>query len=175
MVLWMALMAAVSLAGCGGEEAEGPPAPPIQACTLFTRQDAEAAAGIAVNGTLSSTMADVKGPSPLQCTYTTGSLLEPGILSLEVRPARSEKKAARVHASDRDTMETLSHGKLEEVPRLGDAAYWAGGGLMQLHVLAGRNLLIVTVQPGKNQLPAAKQIAAKAIDRLKAQQPSHRR
>lgn len=167
-------MVAVALAGCGGEEAEGPPAPPIDACTLFPRPDAEAAAGLAVNGTLSSTMADVKGPSPLQCTYTTGSLLQPGILSLEVRPARNKKRAARLHESGRDTMETLSHGKLEDVPDLGQAAYWAGGGLMQLHVLDGRNLLIVTVQPGKNQLAAAKQIAAKAIERLRAQQPSSR-
>jgi hypothetical protein len=164
---------AVALAGCGeGEEPAadaGPDDSNLLACTLFTPQDAEAAAGLTVSGTLSSTLNDVQGPNPLQCTYATGSLLEPGILSLEVRPAKNPKRAARLHEAGRDTIERLARGQVEDVPGVGEKAYWAGGQLQQLHVVHGRYLLIITVQPGKNQLAAAKQIASTVITRMRQQ------
>jgi hypothetical protein len=169
LVVLVVLVGAAALAGCGAAEEPAADVPVPEACSLFTRQDAEAAAGLTVSGTLSSTLADVQGPSPLQCTYATGSLLEPGVLSVELRPARNAKRAARLHESSRDTLEHLTRGKVEEVSGVGESAFWAAGELRQLHVLYGTYQLIVTVQPGTHQLTAAKQIATTVIGRIRAQ------
>ncbi|HYG65081.1 MAG TPA: hypothetical protein VEL74_21035 [Thermoanaerobaculia bacterium] len=175
MVLLILLAGVVALAGCGSgdepEAAAGPDDSALQACALFTQKDAEAAAGLTVSGTLSSTLNDVQGPNPLQCTFATGSLLEPGILSVEIRPARNAKRAARLHEAGRGTIERLVQGEVEDVSGVGEGAYWAGGQLKQLHVVHGRYQLIITVQPGKNQLAAAKQIASTVIARMRAQAP----
>jgi hypothetical protein len=118
---------------------------------------------------MSSTLADIQGRNPLQCTYTTGSTEAPGVLSLEVRPARDPQRAARLHKASKGSLQTLSRGQVEDVSGVGDAAFWVGGDLRQLHVLRGRNLLIITIQAGDDPRAAARQVAATVLGRLGSQ------
>ena len=88
------LAAAVSagsaiLAGCRGGVDSKPSEPlKVDACQLFTDQDAQAIAGETL-AAMSSTIDEAKGRNPLECIYNSGSLDQPRILSLLIRPHRS--------------------------------------------------------------------------------------
>lgn len=169
------LLAIALAAGCGpssdsqpAEQADTPaPAAPIDACTLFTGDDAQAIAKEPV-GWMSSTLDDERGRDPGQCVYNSGTLDQPRILSLLVRQFPSADSAQRVLGSSRSTLSSMSGGKVQEVPGLGDGALWVGGRIQQLHVIQGPTQLVITVQSpdGTDQLGAARQIADKALVRL---------
>lgn len=167
------LLAFALAAGCGpspdsGQQADAPPpAAPIDACTLFTGDDAQAIAKEPV-GWMSSTLDDERGRDPAQCVYNSGTLDQPRILSLLVRQFPSADSAQRVLGSSRSTLSSMSGGKVQEVPGLGDGALWVGGRIQQLHLVQGSTQLVITVQSpdGTDQLGAARQIADKAIARL---------
>jgi hypothetical protein len=55
----------------------------------------------------------------------------------------------------------------ETVTGLGDRAYWAGGLVKQLNVLAGDTWLVISDSPGRglDELGPAKQAAAKILGR----------
>jgi hypothetical protein len=169
--LGLALVAGALLAGCGhagdaGEE-ETAAAPQIDACTLFTPKDAEAAAGTPLSGYLSSTLEDTSGGrDPLHCTYSAGPSYAPQIISLQVRPAKSEKRARRQLEANKDSLSTLARGQIQDIQGVGDAAFWAGGSIKQLHVQKGPNVLIVTLQAGSNPLEASKRVATQALARM---------
>jgi hypothetical protein len=156
-------------AGCGGEPDSEPEKPPlvINACALFTADDAKAIAG-EVSGTMSSTFDKAKGGDPGQCVYISGSAAAPRVLSLQVRQFPTSKAAARTHEGSRSTLERLSRGNLQEVPGLGDGALWVGGALQQMHVLRKNLQLVITIQSteGQDQKAAAQGVAAKALERL---------
>jgi hypothetical protein len=158
--------------GCGGpsEDAKAAaPAAKIDACQLFTYEDAEAVAGDTL-ASMSSTLDEAVGRSPLQCIYNSGSLDQPRILSLLIREHRSPEAAKRLQESSRSTLSSMSGGKVQDVPGLGDGALWVGGQIQQLHVLAGNRQLIITVQSpdGTDQLPRARDIANRVLSRQKA-------
>jgi hypothetical protein len=169
------LLAAIAASGLAGEGCRGTadsksePAPKVDACQLFTEQDVQAVAGDTLIA-LSSTMDEAKGRNPQECIYNTGSLDQPRILSLLVRPHRSGSAAKDFLASSRSTLSSMSGGKVSDVPALGDGALWVGGRIQQLHVIAGSQQLIITVQSpdGTDQLPRAKQIATRVLERLRA-------
>ncbi len=168
--LGLTLVAGALLAGCGDAGEEGTAdaaAPQIDACTLFTPQDAEAAAGTSLSGYLSSTLEDTSGGrDPLHCTYSAGPSYAPLVLSLQIRPAKSEKRARRQLEANKESLDTLSRGQIQDVQGIGDAAFWAGGNLKQLHVLEGRNVLVITLQAGANPLEASKRVATQALARM---------
>jgi len=141
----------------------------IDACTLFTWEDAQAVAKESV-GAMSSTLDDARGRDPGQCVYNAGTLDQPRILSLLLRQFPSATAAQRVLASSRSTFASMSGGKVQEVPGLGDGALWVGGRIQQLHVVRGSTQLVITAQSpdGTDQLAGARQIADKAIARLGA-------
>jgi hypothetical protein len=157
-----------SLAGCGGADSK-PGAPlNVDACQLFTDQDAQAIAGETL-AAMSSTIDEAKGRSPLECIYNSGTLDQPRILSLLIRPQRSAPAARDLLESSRSALSSMSAGKVQDVRGLGDAALWVGGRIQQLHVVTGSLQLIITVQSpdGTDQLDRARQIATRALERLK--------
>lgn len=167
------LLAAALAAGCGGSPDSKPAdqaSTPIDACTLFTYEDAEAIAGVPVD-TMASTLDEAVGRAPGQCLYNSGTTDQPRILSLEIRQHRNTKAAQRILTSGRRSFATMTGGKVQDVPGLGDGALWVGGRIQQLHVIVSDRQLMITVQSpdGTDQLPKARQIAMKVLERLKAQ------
>jgi hypothetical protein len=165
------LLAACGQGGGGKAAAPGatatpptPPTPPIDACALLTPEDVRSLTSEA-SGSLSSTLDDERGRDPSQCVYTVGSDLPPKVISLQVRQADGAGRAAALHRAAESGLDSLAGGT-QPVPGLGDGAFWVGGKLDQLHVLAGSRQLIFSVQIDKDPLPAARGLAAKALARL---------
>jgi len=162
---------ALSIAGCGGSSpgsSTSKTAPKVDACRLFTEEDAAAVAGETL-ASMNSTFDQAKGRNPLECIYNSGSIDQPRILSLLVREHGSAGAAKDFQESSRSTLESISGGQARDVPGLGNGALWVGGRIQQLHVLAGSRQLVITVQSpdGADQLPRARQIATRALERLR--------
>lgn len=165
---------ASALAGCGGSsQSSDNAAPKLDACTLFTYEDAEAVAGESL-ATMASTLDEAVGRDPSECLYNSGTLEQPRILSLLIRYHRSPEAAQRLQKSSRSSFRAMSGGQVREISGLGDGALWVGGRIQQLHVLAGSRQLVITVQSpdGTDQLPKARQIAVKVLERLKSSETS---
>lgn len=167
----LAAMTAIAL-GCGGsadtEKADAKAKPPqLDACELFTYDDARAIAGESL-AAMASTLDEARGRDPGQCIYNSGTIEEPRILSLLIRQHRSPESAQRVLKSSRSTFSTMSGGKVQDVPGLGDGALWVGARIQQLHVLRGDRVLVITVQSadGTDQLQNARQLAEKILSRM---------
>jgi hypothetical protein len=169
------------LAGCGSatdsREANALHAPEkLDACALFPFDEAQALAGTAI-APLSSTYEDAVGRRELkQCAYNAGTIEHPLLVSLEVRPAQSVRAAERRQESSRAFLGTLSKGHVQDVPGVGEAALWAGGGIDQLHCRQGAVQLVVTMQSGQEPLAAAKKVAQRTFARLhemQQQQPAN--
>jgi hypothetical protein len=158
-----------SLAGCGGADSKASRPLNVDACQLFTDEDAQAVAGETL-AQMSSTLDEAKGRNPLECIYNSGSLDQPRILSLLIRQHGSAAAAKDLLESSRSTLSSMSAGNTRDVRGLGDAALWVGGRIQQLHVATGSLQLIITVQSpdGTDQLDRARQIAARVLERLKA-------
>jgi len=166
------LLAAALAMSCGSSsdsKSAGRPAAKLDACTLFTYDDAKAVAGESL-ASMASTLDQAVGRDPSECIYNSGTIEQPRILSLLIRYHRSPEAAKRLMESSRSTFSTLSGGRIQDVPGLGDGALWVGGRIQQLHVLAGSRELVITVQSpdGTDQLPKARQAAVKVLERLKA-------
>ncbi|HZF08299.1 MAG TPA: hypothetical protein VFE33_05870 [Thermoanaerobaculia bacterium] len=167
------------LAGCGptsGSNGSGtvvPPAKNVDACTLFTAVDAQAVLAEEEVVEMTSFLNEAqKTRDPAQCGYNAGS--DPSkVVRLEVRRAASAESAQGAFDSTRSL---LAGSAPQDVPGLGDGAFWVGGSLDQLHVRKGATQLIITSQTtsqttsqpgeGKDPLAVAKAIAGKALPRL---------
>jgi hypothetical protein len=161
-----------SFTGCGRSSDSGADAGPalkVDACQLFTDKDAQAIAGDTLAG-MSSTLDEAQGRNPLECIYNAGTLDQPRILSLLIRPHRGTSGGKDFLESSRSSLSSMSGGKVQDVAGLGDGALWVGGRLQQLHVATGSLQLIITVQSpdGTDQLPKARLVATLALERLKS-------
>lgn len=168
------LLLAVLVYGCGGGEDRGAAGPvfaaeSLDACHLFTPQDAMGlASGKSVNP-MTSTLDDAAGGrNPLICAYNSGRSDAPRVLSLEVRPAKSVQDARRRFDSGQSYLKTLAGKEMQTVPGLGDEALWIGGTLQQMHVLKGNLHLVITAETENlpKSLYVGKVIAERALGRL---------
>ena len=157
---------ATLLAGCGGSADSGKEvkAPQLDACQLFTLQDATAITGGDTLAAMSSTLDDARGRDPGQCIYNSGTLDQPRILSLLIRHHRNPDSAKRVLEAIRSAFSR----QVQDAPGLGDGAVWVGGQNQQLHIVKGPTELIITVQSpdGTDQLKTAREIADKVLSRM---------
>lgn len=163
------------LAGCGAgsdaREANALRVPEkVDACELFPFLEAQGYAGTGV-APISSTYDDAMGRDLKQCAYNAGSIEQPQMISLEIRPAKTVREAERRQEASRSFLETLSKGKVQEIQGVGDAALWAGGTVDQLHARKGAVLIVITMQAGKDPLAAAKKAAETTFARLQQAQP----
>jgi hypothetical protein len=166
------LLAAALLGGGCGSQTDSKPGEPtakVDACQLFTYEDAQTVAGETL-ASMSSTLDEAVGRSPLQCIYNSGSLDQPRILSLLIREHRNPDAAKRLQESSRSSLSSMSGGKVQDVPGLGEGAVWVGGRIQQLHVLSGSRQFIITVQSpdGTDQLALARDIANRVLAKQKA-------
>ena len=173
--LWLVLLAlACVLAGCGpsgggGKAAPAPAAPArqIDPCALLTDADAQAALGGPVGQLMmTSVLDDARNSSgdPAQCGYGLQDDASRTV-RLEVRPMAD---AARAQGALDSARSVLAASGVQDVPGLGDAAFWAGGAIHQLHLRRGSVGVVVTCDPGpgKDPLAVAKGVAQKALGRL---------
>ncbi len=139
----------------------------LDACDLFPNDEATAIAGSYVSG-MSSTLEDAQGRDPLSCAYNAGSTEQPSLLSLVVRVHPSPERAASTLLAARGSLERMTRGDLRDIPNLGDGAFWAGGGLKQLHVRKGEKQILITCQLSEPAaaLAGAEKIARAALARL---------
>lgn len=171
---------ALLLAACGGgsDAPEGATIDPanLNACELFTVQDALQFNGGRAVAPRSSTFDDAStSMNPLTCSFNTAVATpdQPQVLGLEIKPSRSAKAAARNLESSRAMLKRLSGGEIQEVPGLGEKALFAGGTLQQLHVLKGNLVLVVTAQTDNQprSLYLAKLIAQRVLERIEGAPP----
>jgi hypothetical protein len=151
----------------GGATAPAAAARPREnlACKLLTRDDAEALLGGPVKEPpVTSAMADI-GVESWRCGYISVAQNPTKVVTLLAQhwqePAAARKAYEHAHALS----QSVSGQVPETVDGLGDRAYWAGGMVNQLNVLAGSDWLVIsgTAGPGLDQLAPAKRAAAKIL------------
>jgi hypothetical protein len=141
------------------------------ACRLLTRDDAEALFGGPVQPRpVTSTMADV-GEVSWRCGYISETTKPQGptnptkVVTLLVKrwqqPAAARSAFEHAHA----LAQAISGQVPENVDGLGERAYWAGGKVNQLNVLAGNDWLVIsgTQGPGVDELAPARAAAARVL------------
>jgi hypothetical protein len=143
------------------------PNPPEKnlACNLLTKDDAEALLdGPVLEPPVTSAMADI-GVVSWRCGYISQAKNPTKVVSLldnhwqQAADARSAYERAHVLS------QSVSGQAPENVAGLGERAYWAGGKVNQLNVLAGQDWLVIsgTLGSGLDQLAPAKAAAAKIL------------
>jgi hypothetical protein len=157
------LLAALALTACGesGSASDLKVPEGFDACTILTPERAYKIAGQAVAG-ITSTLEDAQGRGPLYCPYNAGTIEQPQLVGLEIRPAASPRVAAGRMDSARPYLERLSKKVIQEVQGLGDEAYWVPG-LQQLHTRKGSVVIVATVQSGENPLDDARRLAEETL------------
>ncbi|HYL04988.1 MAG TPA: DUF4143 domain-containing protein, partial [Thermoanaerobaculia bacterium] len=158
--------AAAQSGGSGTAGVPGRAARPFpDACEVMAAEDVQEVSRD-VSGSLSSTLEDAVGKDPTQCSYSLGGT-PPRMISLSLRRFPSAGHAASQQQTAESGLRSISAGApVEDLPRLGDGAFWIGGQIDQLNVRRGDTLLIFTVQIDKDPLRAARTLAAKALARL---------
>jgi hypothetical protein len=113
------------------------------------------------------TLEDAVGKDPTQCSYSLAGDVPPRMISLSLRRAPDAEEAASQQRAAESGLRSIAAGApVEELPGLGDGAFWIGGRIDQLNVRRGDTLLVFTVQLDKDPLGAARSLAGKALARL---------
>ena len=140
-------------------------------CALFTKADAEAVLGEAVNDPDRDGMTTKDGAIITSgCTYAT-SAVKPSDIKVAymlLRKARDLAEANKVFDEAFKLSKSLSGVDPVDVQELGDRAYWAGGALNQLNVLKGDVWLIATVRDTKRRTmqQQATEVIRRALDNM---------
>lgn len=168
----LALTAAVFalLAAACGEREPADPDPlagiAIDACTLLTESDGEAALGIDL-ARMEAPLDEREGVREAKCSYGLAKGGPAKVLSLDVRRFRSRRQADLGRSIAQ--LRRMARGHVEQVPDLGDQAWWIARDVEQLHVQSGNKRIIVTVQlgPQERRLAVAREVARTTLERLR--------
>lgn len=169
LLIWNATL----LAACGGEPAQqtdttataATPAAtssaPASACALLPATDVTAVIGETVRDSVAMQMTGEPGaPSLSQCHYASAS--NPVAASLMLRRSATGETVAQGSQSVRETMKQ-SGITLEDVPGLGEVAFWGGN---QLHVFTNNGWYLIVSPPASGGLAQARALAERALPRL---------
>ncbi len=142
----------------------GASAPTNHACELLAGDDAEQLLGGAVKAPVTSVTAEI-GVLSSRCGYVSVSTTPVKVVTLLARKYQQPAEARNAFEHAHALAQTVSGQIPETVPGLGDRAYWAGGTVNQLNVLAGDTWLVIsgTAGPGLDELGPAKLAAAKVL------------
>ena len=158
---------AFTLTACGGAGEGGSTLTVpdgFDTCTILTQERAQQIAGTPVAG-ITSTLEDAQGRGPLYCPYNAGTIEQPQLVGLEIRPATSPSRAASQMEAAKPYLERLAKKTISDIPNFGDGAYWVPG-LQQLHTRRGSLVIVATVQAGQNPLDDAKRLTSDTIAAL---------
>ena len=168
------LISILALAGsCGGESAnigdtsavaEAQPAAkaaPASACALLPAAEVGGIIERAVRDSVAMQMDGGAGAATLsQCNYSTAQ--NPAAASLMLRRSAPGETAAQGSKSARETL-TQSGVTVQDVPNLGETAFWGGN---QLHVFTKDGWYLIVSVPPSDGLPIAHALASRALARL---------
>ncbi len=150
-------MAVLLLAGCGSPTpaASGTPAGQsaslagIDACTLFTKADAEKILGKPVDEATHPT----HSTDPVivdSCDYRiTGGTAKDHAILIIMQPANGDLKSAQVIFTSSKQGAQGSYGSILEVRGLGDSAFWVGGEGNTLTIIKGSAMISISVSTQK--------------------------
>lgn len=159
--------AAGASAAAGGAVPAAAAARPSEnlACKLLTRDDAEALLGGPVKEPpVTSVTADI-GVESWRCGYISVAQSPAKVVTLLAQHWQDAAAARKAYEHAHALSQSVSGQVPETVEGLGNRAYWAGGTVNQLNVLAGNDWLVIsgTAGPGLDQLGPARQAAAKIL------------
>lgn len=168
-LLWLALAT-----GCGGDQDQAAPAAAqADPCSLVTVAEVEAALGQAVQPPETKQTHNPLGQAI--CFYAATG--EDKVRFVQVSLVRSQGMTAQMRAQGYSAARLFEDTKAllqepQEVPGLGQAAFFGGSGLKAgagLHVLAQEAYLTITVagSDGRHDLAQAQALAVKALQRLR--------
>ncbi|MFH1060501.1 MAG: hypothetical protein V1797_17705 [Pseudomonadota bacterium] len=164
----------LGLAGCGSSEEPAPAAGPApDPCALISQAEAAQALGQPLKA---GKLHETANPLGQKICFYAGAQDAPPVRFVQIslvtsagmQPALREQgyDAAKLYADSRALV-----AEPQDVPGLGQAAFFGGGGLKAgagLHVLKGQAYLVIQVAggPPTRQLEAAQGLAAQALARL---------
>jgi len=149
----------------GAPAAPGGKAAENLACKLLTKDDAETVLGGPVlEPPVTSTMADV-GMESWRCGYISEAKEPTRVVTLLASHWQDAAAARRAFERAHSLSQSVSGQVPETVGGFGERAYWAGGKVNQLNVLAGNDWLVIsdTVGPNLDQLGPARLAAARIL------------
>lgn len=163
------VLAASTLACGGGRPPAGAaPAPEatLDACVLFLRQDLDPEGEMGLHR-IRTAIDQTEGAYFAKCAW--GVPRTDIFASLEARRMESAERARAAQSDGLPVLRRLAGVELEPVPGVGDTATWAGGRLNQLHFVAGRFRLILTLEigPPAERAALARRIASQVLERLR--------
>jgi len=131
--------------GCARQAPSGRPEvkAPLGACEVYGADDAAALLGGNIKVTQGPNVTRTDGASAVSnCIYSSD---QARTLNILLRQSSDQVLARAEFDSARSSVETLYKVKPQDVPGLGDAAFWVGGSVDQLNVLKGGRWLTVMV------------------------------
>jgi hypothetical protein len=142
------------------------PSPPLtnHACELLTADDAGDVLGGALAAPVTSIVQDI-GVVSSRCGYIAKGAAPVKVVTLLAKTWQNPADAKRAFEHAHALSQSVSGQAPETIAGLGNRAYWAGGTLSQLHVLAGDTWMIFsgTAGPGIDPLPQDKAAAQKTL------------
>ena len=129
--------------------ADAAPRPTLDACRLLTFSQAEQAAEIQLRG-MRTALDMPSGSDFAKCSYGSPSELGKTV-SIELRRFDSAETAIEVQETSKSRLRSLASGEIEDVPGIGDEAFWGDGRLDQLHVRRGDLRIILTLSMGPDE------------------------
>lgn len=135
------------------------------ACELLTRDDAEALLGGAVKPPIAHVEYGTAGKVSARCGYVSVAGPPAKVVSLLLIEHKTGEETRAEFEHAHAMSQTISGQAAENVPGLGDRAYWAGGIISQLNVLSGNRWLVISGTRGlsQGQLAAAHETAARIL------------
>jgi hypothetical protein len=161
------------VASCGGESANvgdtsavtaaqpTAKAAPANACALLPGAEVGGIIERAVRDSLAMQMDGGAGGVTLsQCNYATAQ--NPATASLMLRRSAPGETVAQGSKTARETL-TQSGTSVQDVPGLGETAFWGGN---QLHVFTRDGWYLIVTVPASDGLPIAQALATRALARF---------
>lgn len=170
--LLVILLAALASGACERRQAPAAPDPlagiSLDACTLLTEAEAEQLLDLDLRP-MSAALDRQEGIGSAKCSYGRASGGRPDVLSIELRRFRSPAEA-RIPDASLALLRTLTRGDMQEIPGLGQQAWWLGRELQQVQAVDRNRRLIVTVElgPKESHREVATRAARIVFDRLDA-------
>jgi hypothetical protein len=131
-----------------------------RACDILTQEDAESVLGGPVKPPITHVEYGTAGKVKSRCGYVTVAGPPAKVITLLVMENRNAEDTRSEYEHAHAMSQTVSGQVPENVPALGDRAYWSGGTVCQLNVLSGNRWLVISGTSSSTSDPRAPAEAA---------------